>query len=62
MHGDSDSVASVPRFISDKIASEFDAMLDSIEESDGADATVKAMGEFDTGYDEVAQAAARQAM
>lgn len=38
------------------------ASSSGITDVNGAAATVRAMGDFDTGYDEVAQAAARQAM
>ena len=61
---------------SDKVASQFDEMFQGLgdgqaseADSDGASGggddaveTVRAMGDFDSGYDARAQAAARQAM
>lgn len=60
---------------SDKVASQFDSMFEGLGESQAVDegdatsaqgsggvASVKAMGDFDSGYDARAQAAARQAM
>ena len=58
---------------SDKVARQFDSMFEDLgERQQGADsegpeddasaASVRAMGDFDSGYDARAQAAARQAM
>ena len=60
---------------SDKVARQFDSMFEDLgEKQQGADsdgpedehvtsaASVRAMGDFDSGYDARAQAAARQAM